>query len=318
VTRQQRVAEDEAEQEQRLLSCLAPEDVRAGPIFILGAPRTGSTFLYQAITAAFELPFISNAINARDAKRPIVGLARQQDERPWSQISPQSQFGKAKGDLQPSEGSAVMMNWFGGGHPSELVSATILPGQLDHLRSTVLAAALIGNGPMVIKNAWNCFRVPAIAAALPQASFIWIRRDIVAAASSDLSARYTVQGNADSWNSATPRNIDELRKRPYWEQVVENQIAYGRALREAFATLPASHRIEVWHEDICLNPRHALERLATELPALLGRPVLRALDVLHDGGAPPLAAEDAARVMDYVKSQPDRMARERYRGASRT
>jgi hypothetical protein len=308
-----RHADPEAELERSLLTDLAPEEIGSGPIFILGAPRTGSTFLYQAMVAAFELPFISNAINVRHASRPIIGLARQQAERPWPQILPRSRFGKVDGDAQPSEGSAVMMGWFGGGHPSELVSTDILPGRADHLRRTVLAAARIGRGPLVIKNAWNCFRVRAIAAALPQSSFIWIRRDIVAAASSDLSARYAVQGDPDAWNSATPRNVAALRLRPYWEQVVENQVAFGRALQEALSALPPARHVEIWHEDVCRDPGRALEWLATRLPALTGRRVLRTLDVLSDGGAPSLPAGDAQRIETYVGSQPERMATERHR-----
>lgn len=285
-----------------------------GPIFILGAPRTGSTFLYQAICAGFELPFFSNDTNDRFAETPIVGLLRQQGEPPWACLSERSAFGKIEGGHQPSEASAVMKRWFGGGHPSEIVSAGFLPGARDHMRRTVQAAFAGSGAPLVIKNAWNCFRVDAIAEALPNAAFVWIRRDIAAAASSDLHARFRVQGDPNVWNSATPRNVEALRARPYWEQVVENQVAFNRAIRASAARLSPERFLELWHEDVCLDLAGALDRLRRHLPMLAARPVKRLLNVIQEGPGL-LSADERRRVADYIETQGARLRQERHLGA---
>ncbi len=191
------------------------------PVFILGAPRTGSTFLYQCLIAAYRLGYISNLTNDHFADAPILGWAIARG-LPEPELAFESAFGKTRGALAPSEGSAIMQRWCGGGHPSELTSSGVLPDQRAHLRRTLAAAQLLQSTPILIKNAWNCFRVSALAELLPGACFIWIRRDIEACALSDLEARVLVQGSPDVWNSASPRNLDELRKLPVWEQVVEN------------------------------------------------------------------------------------------------
>src|SRR5262249_8624013 len=147
---------------------------------------------------------------------PLLGLVIQRGLRDQTKITFESQFGKTEGTLQPSEASRVLRKWFGGGQPSQLASTEIIPGQEEHLRSTFEAAFRLFRKPLVIKNAWNCFRIPALARLLPAARFLWVRRDIGTAAKSDLHARYSTKGSPVIWNSATPHNVESLRARPYW------------------------------------------------------------------------------------------------------
>ena len=107
------------------------------PVFILGAPRTGSTYLYQIIASSFNLPYFSNLTNDYFSSTPIVGLAIQHGVE--TEIILSSQFGKTNGLFQPSEGSGPMRYWFGGGHPSQEVSNAILAGQEEHFLATVAA-----------------------------------------------------------------------------------------------------------------------------------------------------------------------------------
>ena len=283
-----------------------------GPIFILGSPRTGSTFFYQSLVAGFDLPYIANLTNDRFAQTPIVGLSIQAALPGLERISATSTYGKVAGALQPSEGSAVMRRWFGGGHPSELVSAEVIAGEERHMVDTFAAAHVLSPRPLVIKNAWNCFRIAALSAALVNSCFIWIRRDLVDSAVSDLAARYATKGTPDEWNSATPRNIEALRRRPYWEQVVENQFEFARAIEEAFAVLPAERRATVWYEELVKDPRLVLEGLGRELPVLGGSPAVRILETQRTESTAQLAASDTERIVEYVKRGAGRFEPLRY------
>jgi hypothetical protein len=242
---------------------------RAPAIFVLGAPRTGSTFLYQAIVSAFALPFIDNLTNQFFPHTPILGLLLGSSLR--ESIAFSSRYGKTAGLRQPSEGSAVMSHWFGGGHPSQVVSSRILEGKEPHLIATLAAVDALLAGPLVIKNAWNCFRTDYLASALPAANFVWIRRDIRAAAKSDLLARYAVQGSGQIWNSATPANVDALRARPCWEQVVENQFEFGKAIAATRARLPHGRFVEVWYEDLVVDVPGTISKIREKLSLLRDR-----------------------------------------------
>jgi len=235
-------------------------------IFILGAPRTGSTYLYQLVIRLFGLPFISNLTNAYFPTTPIVGLALQHGID--VDITYKSRYGKTDGPFQPSEGSGPMIHWFGGGHPSQAVSRTFLDGRSAHfLNSLTVCEVLYGGRPLVIKNAWNCFRVDCIAAALPKARFVWIRRDIREAAGSDLEARLKTKGSLSAWNSATPANVEALVARPPHEQVVENQYEFSRAIQRSFETLSTDRWTELWYEDLLRDPRVVIDTVG----AWLGR-----------------------------------------------
>ncbi|MBU3919525.1 MAG: sulfotransferase, partial [Alphaproteobacteria bacterium] len=228
----------------------------ASAVFIVGAPRTGSTLFYQALAQAFDLPFVSNTADADTPHHPAIGVLRSfranQDGLPESGF--ESCFGKTRGLHAPSEGSAVFSHWCGGGHPSERVSPGILPDREAHMRATLSAIESATGAPLLIKNAWNCFRVPALARAFPRAVFLWIRRDAADAAASDLAARYAVQGDPQAWNSATPHNVELLRRLHPAGQVLENQFEFSRAISEAAAALPDTRFSAVWYEDFLADP----------------------------------------------------------------
>lgn len=268
-------------------------------IFIVGGPRTGSTFLYQAMASAFSLPFISNLTNSYLADTPIVGLTIQNGVQ--VPVGFESSFGKTKGLFQPSEGSAVLMNWFGGGHPSQIVSTGFIEGRQEHCLRTLAATETLCGGPLLTKNAWNCFRVPAIASVLPSAHFIWIRRDIRNAAASDLEARYRTKEDPNEWNSATPANFKDLQKRPLIEQVVENQFAFNTALSSTLRESARDHYLELWYEDITATPTEKLE----EIGRFIGRkPDMKTTPLqVAESGRWSLEASEKASIEQYVARQ---------------
>ena len=280
----------------------------ARPIFILGSPRTGSTLCYQMVVATFELAYFANLTNDHYPTCPILGLAIQAALPAHGQITPVSRYGKTAGLMQPSEASAVLAHWFGGDHPSEVKSASILPERQDHFLATMEAAQGLFGRPLVIKNAWNCFRIRYLASALPEACFIWIRRDLAAAAKSDLAARYVVHGSSGTWNSATPRNVEDLRGRPHWEQVVENQAEFARAISESAASLEPGRFVELWYEDIFQDPATALSWLNRSCPTLSSFGIRRILPVRAENRAPAISRRDERQIDDYIECSRTRFA----------
>ena len=265
-----------AKPEQCLLDYLGKNTANssARALFVLGAPRTGSTVLYQALSSRFGLPYIANLTNEHFAHTPIVGLAIQKSAP--VEIAFNSHYGKTHGPLQPSEGSAVLAHWFGGGHPSALVSNSIKDGMEEHFLATLAAAETLFGLPLVIKNPWNCFRVRSIAEALPEARFVWLRRDMGAAAKSDLACRYVTKGSPTAWNSATPANVGELRHLPPAQQVVENQRAFNAAISDGLKAHAAGRWAQVWYEDFCRDPEVVLDDVGNGLgmpPPIGGAPV---------------------------------------------
>lgn len=275
------------------------------PVFILGSPRTGSTAFYQATIAAYGLPYISNLADRETPAQPIVGILESQGR---GVIDFKSRFGKTNDLHAPAEGSGPMRRWCGGGHPSETASASILAGQRDHMRATLRAVEGALGKPLVIKNAWNCFRLAALAEAFPNAAFIWIRRDVLDAARSDLAARYIVQGDPHVWNSATPRNVEALRRLSPAAQVLENQFEFARAISDAARPLNPSRFVEVWYDAFCADPNATMARL-TALRSLAGLPRAPIEDgSIRGEGRPTLSADDDKALEAHLDADPGRWA----------
>jgi hypothetical protein len=272
----------------------------AAPVFLLGSPRTGSTPLYQAMVAGLGLGYFANIANAWFPKHPAIGVQLQLAGPP-EPIVFESRYGKVEGLLQPSEASGIVSAWCGGGHPSETTSPGVLPERIAHMRETLAWCEAAFGAPLLIKNAWNCFRVAELARVFPRASFVWIRRDIVAAASSDLRARGATKDNEGEWNSATPRNLEALKRLPPAAQVVENQYEFARAIAEAFAGLAPGRACEVWYEDFCLDPDGTVEKLGEASPT-----PRRAMRLALAPSQP--AGDLLPAVDDYVRAHASRLA----------
>lgn len=231
-------------------------------ICIIGAPRTGSTLLYQLIVNMFDVFYFSNYVNNFQYKHPaessIITYYRVENAKP---VPYKSKQGKTKGMYSPSEASNLFKYWFGSGHPSQLLSSTPLSVQKKKSILYTMNKVYKDIGkPIVIKNAWNCFRIKSLYEMFSAIKFIWIRRDIAHSASSDLATRYK-RGNKEVWSSATTFNWETIQKLPYWKRPVKQQYWYSKAIADSLSSLPKDTSITLWYEDLCRNTRYYISKL---------------------------------------------------------
>jgi len=272
----------------------------AQSLFILAAPRTGSTFLYQVLAHCFESVFFNNEVAEHYPAHPTFGVL----STAHNSVEPlfESRYGKVEGRWQPSEASSIMRHWFGGGHPTELVSCDFTEGRRPHFIESCRAISHATGRPLIIKNAWNCFRIQAIAEALPEAAFIWLRRDIASAAISDYESRLA-QGSSDIWNSASPRDLEKIRKLPGWKQSVEQQISFSRVISHGLSELDRSRWYELSYEALCADVVGTLDAIHEKLSPVVSfrrcdspPPLARRLQTTRvPGGAASVIAEYAAQ-----------------------
>lgn len=290
-----------------LQDCPQPAAVPA--LFILASPRAGSTVFYQALIQYFRLPYFSNLTNTVFPRHPIVAAQLLHALRKSIQIGFSSSYGKTVGATQPSEASFVFRHWFGGEHPSQTQSCSLIEERREHCVQTVAAIHRLFGAPLVMKNAWNCFRIESLARLFPNAFFLWIRRDLNECAISDLAARYVVQKDPNVWNSATPARIDELRRRPYWEQVVENQYDFGLAINDGFSRHAPDRHAIVWYEDFMRQPEAVLARLAGPLRSIGARPQDTPFQLPRSPARSPrpLPDGDESKIRVYIESQLNRL-----------
>jgi len=293
------------------------QGIRSGDVplvFILASPRTGSTLIYQLLINFFSFFYFSNFVNDLFSETPVVGAALDLSVYQSRSVSYKSAYGKTPGPHGPSEASFVFRNWFGGDHPSQTRSCKVNAGKKQHFVLTMKSIHKMTGLPILAKNAWNCFRIQELTRLFPRIHFLWVRRDIRASAISDLEARYR-RGGPYVWNSATTANYQEIQKKPYWEQVVEQQYEYNRSIAIDLDRFCRAQYLELWYEDVCDYPERELERLDQyfsfhSLPMELRRK--RILKLTRSEGPNDLG-QDYNKIANYVECHHERLNKYLYK-----
>jgi hypothetical protein len=233
-----------------------PEGVR--PVFILGAPRTGSTLLYELLVTVYQAAFFSN-LAAFFFRSPalITRLVGYLGLR--HRFSSRSTYGYVAGLCAPSEAKAVHDAWFGdpaGNREPEVDPA--VP------RRTVRDMTACQGGPFVSKNLNNNLRLVQIAQVYPEAVFIHIKRAPIYTAQSILLARRRLLGDDAGWFSVQPPGYERIRHLPPYEQVVWQIRTIEEGIDNASARGVVKHVIETRYDDLTANWEKELGRIVAQ------------------------------------------------------
>jgi Sulfotransferase family len=240
----------------------ADETLPYRPIFVVGAPRSGSTLLYQLLTDRFDVGYLANG-HARQPGAPSLverrrGLVRGRQAELGDY---RSSFGGTTGELGPSECGPFWYRFFPR-RPHYVAADDFPAASRRELRAAIGAFFEACGRPVVYKNLYNTARMEAIAAALPEALFIAIHRDLLANARSLLDGRMHVTGAYDAWWSVEPPGIDRLLQLPAHEQVVEQVRELDALVARVEASIGPERVLHLAYEDVCADPRAELERIA--------------------------------------------------------
>jgi hypothetical protein len=197
------------------LDLLAPERPTPAPIFIVGAPRSGSTILYQALTNALDLLYIDN-VAARFYFDLTLGIA-------VSKLiygdHPHENFRALHGDTSrfgghaPSECGIFWYQWLP--RDSHFVDhGSVSPRCLRQIKSAVERPSRRFGRPLIFKNLNAGQRLRLIYEVFPGARIIYITRDVEATVNSILRARHALGVPANDLWSVLPRQHEDLPLMP--------------------------------------------------------------------------------------------------------
>jgi hypothetical protein len=231
----------------------------APPVFIIGAPRCGSTLLMQVVIAGLDVAYLSNLHCSFNGAPALVESIMPRGRR-RGDPSFRSEFGRTTGRHAPSECGAFWYRFFprrGG----KVVASDLGPGRLEAFRTAVRAFTHTAGRTVVFKNLHNVLRLEVIRAALPEALFLVLHRGEVEVANSILDARWRVHGDYGSWFSLEPPGVDGLRASPPEVQVIEQVRSVYRLIDEAAAEDP-DRFLHLTYEDLTRDPDATVARIA--------------------------------------------------------
>jgi hypothetical protein len=218
--------------------------VDQAPIFLIGAPRTGSTLVFQLLVRQFHVSYISNVMAA--APRLMVRLCR---------LSPRfctgfdgglrnSEFGFVPGLYAPNEAGQIMQQWFGDDPAADS------PAQV---RGMVAAVTNAGSAPLFLKNQSNTVRLDRIKEIFPDARLLFLRRDLRWTAQSLLLARRKLFGDERQWWSVAPPGYEAVTYGEPLYQVLWQADQLEQIALDACAATPARAAV-LDYEELCARP----------------------------------------------------------------
>ncbi|MCW2921747.1 MAG: hypothetical protein JWL76_1621 [Thermoleophilia bacterium] len=241
------------------------------PVFILGSPRSGTTLLYQLLVEAFDVGYLANV----HAAQPTDVARVEREQRPRTARSGsdfESTHGATKQPWGPSEAGEFWYRFFDRDR-HQVDHAAPEDRTIVQLRAAVRAFMDACGASVVFKNTINSLRVPALAAALPEARFVLIERDLTDNARSLLVGRGK-RGDLCTWWGARPTGVEQVEHRAPAEQVVWQAREVHDVARRALGELPPERTLHVTYDELCAAPRDLVDRVATWLAAT-GTPIER-------------------------------------------
>ncbi len=221
------------------------------PIFIIGAPRTGSTLLYQLLVCNYSFSYFSN-FSAFFYKSPLWATEISSSLfRRYNPSKYESSYGLIPGIWSPSEAGQIYRYW--------LSTDDEFKSKKNRIKRTLQGISYIQNGPFIWKNLDLSMRIAELREIFPNAVFIHSKRNPIFTAQSLLIARKKRYGTYDKWFGIKSPNYKEVLERDPFEQVVLQIKSIEDCIR---ANVKRDRYIEIEYEKLCKDPHATIKAIA--------------------------------------------------------
>lgn len=224
------------------------------PIFIIGAPRTGSTILYQALTNYFEVAYIDNLVCTwhRNLRFGLWLSHKKYGNQPHNNFK--AEYGNTQefGGHAPSECGQFWYRWL----PIDrhfVDHHEVTEKMVAEIRAEVLSATKYLKYPLLFKNLNSGQRLRLINRAFPNAKFIFVRRDPRFVIRSILNARLKVGVKQGKWWGIMPPNFKELLSLPESEMCTAQVFYLENQIEQDLSLFPRENIYEIHYQNFSEN-----------------------------------------------------------------
>jgi hypothetical protein len=238
-------------------------------LLIVGPPRSGTTLVYQVAVRRLPVSYPTN-LSALFPRAPITAQRAFLHRTSRSREAPRSYYGQTRRMADANDAFHLWDRWLGSqrytgpGH--------IEPDAVAAMRRFFDAWHSVFPTPFVNKNNKNTDSLALLAAALPNARFLVVRRDPLETLQSLLVARRVVQGDASRAWGLRSRDADDNDALGPVAAVCDQLIEIEERLRADLATVDGARYLEVTYAQFCDDPDAVIEAAG----ALVGTRLLAA------------------------------------------
>ena len=243
-------------------------------VYVVGAPRSGTTLLYQLISRYLQVGYINNLI-ARFWMRPAVGIRLSQaiiGSTGRNQVALRSLHGTTEGVEGPHEFGYFWRHWLklDESPTHHLDAASIRCVDCNGLK-LALEQEILGNFgcPVVFKNVICGFQAELLTRIHPASLFVHIVRNTGDTAASILASRMERYGSYATWWSLKPSTWPFKEVATPVEEALQQVLECRKEFRMELSR-EGLNSMEVNYEELCLNPVSILDRIRQAINALGG------------------------------------------------
>lgn len=232
--------------ENKYIKKYANQPLKYQPVFIIGAPRTGSTILYQTVTNQLDVLYVDNLV-CKFHKNFFFGFWL--SDKLFKQKA-HNCFKSNHGDTSscglhaPSECGGFWYRWL----PRDrhfIDYCDITEEMVEQIREEITAVTNYFDKPLVFNNNNIALRLRLLKKVFPDAKYIIADREPFFVAQSLLFARKIFFGDYNTWWSMMPVNYHEVKKENYIRQVVLQHYFINQQMYEDLFSLINKNNYEV-------------------------------------------------------------------------
>lgn len=270
------------------------------PVFIIGAPRTGSTILYQALTNSHKVAYIDNKACAwhRNLRFGLWLSSLRYGEKPHNNFKAEHGSTANFGGHAPSECGAFWYRWL----PTDrhfIDDHEVTPVMVKEIRGEVMGASHTLQRPLLFKNLNVGQRLRLIKKAFPDAKLIFVRRDPRFVVQSILKARERLGIEAGEWWSIMPPNFQELRELPEPEMCMAQVYSLEKQIEQDLRLFPSDNVREVFYQNMSASMIQDLgEWIGVDMKPQAEMPVF------HEDSLERLAEQDLEKLSQLAAKYP--------------
>ncbi len=239
-------------------------------VLIVGAPRSGTTLVYQTLAAYLDVTVPSN-LTAIFPRSPLT-IASLQGLIPWrTRPDFRNFYGQTTRLSGPNDAFHLWNRWLG--HDRYLPGNSMPEDTAAQMQQFFDTWTATFNKPLLNKNNRNTFAIERLAQALPNARFVVVRRNPLLVAQSLIIAREKVQGDKGTgWGLQSFSTEDNSDPLAHVDDVCRQIVAIEEEMNRQLSTVSSNRVVEFTYESFCEDPGHAI------------RKVVQAFDGLHTHG----------------------------------
>ncbi len=235
-----------------------PASIRMPPVFIIGAPRSGTSLLYELMITRLRFAYISNAAH-RFFRTPLTATRLFKNAIANWRGDFSSSYGHIDGWGAPNEGGWVWQRWLADSDWTD--GADISSSDIEELRALTTGLSSIMAAPFLNKNVMHSNRLRLMHKIWPDALYLEVKRDVRDNARSIIRAERVEAGpetTADVWWSVRPRLAKDFAGKSDTERAIAQVIGVSRDIADDIPHLGPDRLHIVDYGDLCAEPETAL------------------------------------------------------------